>query len=78
LRESANATDECWKRFAQARPDNPQLCAWLEEMARHLAEPEERGCGLANAAIELPRRDHPARRVIEEYKGAHTGRDWCG
>jgi hypothetical protein len=29
-----------------------------------------RGCALANAAIELPDRDHPARRVIEEYKTA--------
>ncbi len=51
-----------------------QLCAWLEEMARHLAEPDERGCTLANAAIELPEKDHPARRVIEEYKRAQRTR----
>jgi AcrR family transcriptional regulator len=76
LRQSANAADGCWERFAQAHPGDPlaQLCAWLEEMARHLAEPNERGCALANAAIELPEKDHPARRVIEEYKKAQRTR----
>jgi AcrR family transcriptional regulator len=73
LRQSAHAADECWERFAQAHPGDPlaQLRAWLEEMAGHLAEPDERGCALANAAIELPDKDHPARRVIEEFKTAH-------
>jgi AcrR family transcriptional regulator len=73
LRQSAHAADECWERFAQAHPGDPraQLRAWLEEMAGHLAEPDERGCALANAAIELPDKDHPARRVIEEFKRAH-------
>jgi AcrR family transcriptional regulator len=76
LRQSANAADGCWERFAQEHPGDPlaQLSAWLEEMARHLAEPAERGCALANAAIELPDKDHPARRVIEEYKRAQRMR----
>jgi AcrR family transcriptional regulator len=76
LRQFANAADGCWERFAQAHPGDPlaQLCAWLDEMARHLAEPNERGCALANAAIELPEKDHPARRVIEEYKKAQRTR----
>jgi AcrR family transcriptional regulator len=76
LRQSANAADGCWERFARAHPGDPlaQLRAWLEEMARHLAEPAERGCALANAAIELPEKDHPARRVIEEYKRAQRTR----
>jgi AcrR family transcriptional regulator len=76
LRQSANAADGCWERFAQAHPGDPlaQLGAWLQEMARHLAEPNERGCALANAAIELPEKDHPARRVIEEYKRAQRTR----
>jgi hypothetical protein len=43
-------------------------------MASHLAEPDERGCALANAAIELPDKDHPARRVIEDFKRAHRTR----
>ena len=68
--------DRCWERFAQAHPGDSlaQLLAWLDEMAHHLAEPDERGCALANAAIELPEKDHPARRVIEEYKRAQRTR----
>jgi AcrR family transcriptional regulator len=76
LRQSAAAADECWGRFALAHPGDPlaQLWAWIEEMAGHLAQPNERGCALANAAIELPEKDHPARRVIEENKKAHRQR----
>ena len=46
LRQSASAADECWGRFAQAHPGDPlaQLWAWIEEMASHLAQPNERGC----------------------------------
>ncbi len=32
--------------------------------------PTQRGCPLANAAVELPEKDHPARRVIEDFKTA--------
>src|SRR5208337_1027471 len=76
LRQSAHASDGCWERFALAHPGDPlaQLFAWLEEMALHLTRPEERGCALANAAIELPEKDHPARRVIEECKRAQRTR----
>src|ERR1700737_4104591 len=76
LRQSAQKAEGCWERFARGHPGNPraQLVAWLEEMAGHLAEPDERGCALANAAIELPDKDHPARRVIEDYKRAHRTR----
>ena len=35
---------------------------------------DERGCPLANAAVELPEKDHPARRVIEECKAAQRAR----
>lgn len=76
LRQFANAADGCWERLARAHPGDPlaQLFAWLDEMAHHLSEPHERGCALANAAIELPEKDHPARRVIEEYKRAQRSR----
>ena len=61
-----------WARLAQAHPGDPraQLCAWFEEMAEHVANADERGCPLANAAVELPEKDHPARRVIEDFKTA--------
>jgi AcrR family transcriptional regulator len=76
LRQSAQAADSCWARFAQAHPGDPpaQLRAWLEEMAAHVASNDERGCPLVNAAVELPQKDHPARRVIEEHKVAQRTR----
>jgi AcrR family transcriptional regulator len=81
LRQSAKLADACWERFRQAHPGDAraQLCAWLEEMADHVASSDERGCALANAAVELPEKGHPARRVIEEFKVAQRARlvDLC-
>jgi AcrR family transcriptional regulator len=76
LRQSAKGADACWERFERAHPGDAlaQVCAWLEEMAGHIAEPGERGCALANAAVELAEKDHPARRVIEECKMAQRTR----
>jgi len=76
LRQSAKGADACWDRFEKAHPGDAlaQLRAWLDEMAGHLARANERGCPLVNAAVELPEKDHPARRVIEEYKTAQRGR----
>jgi AcrR family transcriptional regulator len=76
LRQTAELADTCWDRFAQAHPRDPlaQLRAWLEEMAGHVAITDERGCALANAAVELPEKNHPARRVIEEFKVAQRAR----
>jgi hypothetical protein len=44
------------------------LQAWLQEAARSVSDPTSRGCAIANAAIELPEKDHPARCVIEQCK----------
>jgi AcrR family transcriptional regulator len=76
LRESAKAADDCWARFERKHPGDAlaQLRAWLREMASHVANTDERGCALANAAVELPDKNHPARRVIEECKAAHRTR----
>src|SRR6516162_6802992 len=76
LRQWASSVDACWDRYAHALPGDPlaQLRAWLKEVAGRLAAPDERGCALANAAIELPEKDHPARRVIEEFKRAQRAR----
>ncbi|MCC6778074.1 MAG: TetR/AcrR family transcriptional regulator [Hyphomicrobiales bacterium] len=72
LRQSAKVADACWDRFAAQHPGDEltQLRAWLRAMAEHVADSKERGCALANAAVELPEKDHPARRVIEACKGA--------
>jgi hypothetical protein len=46
------------------RPGTPaRLPAWAKEMAAHVASGHERGRPLANAAVELPDKDHSARRV---------------
>ena len=76
LRESAKLADAAWQQHAQAHPGDPlaQLRAWFSEMAGHVARADERGCPLANAAVELPDKDHPARRVIEESKVAHRNK----
>jgi len=72
LRQSASEADECWADLERAHPGDAlgQLRAWFAEMADCFADTDERGCALANAAVELPEKDHPARRVIEEYKTA--------
>jgi AcrR family transcriptional regulator len=76
LRQVAQQGDERWNRFAAVHPGLPlaQIRAWLSEMADHVADTNHRGCALANAAIELPDKTHPARRVIEEYKVAQRNR----
>jgi AcrR family transcriptional regulator len=76
LRAFATAADGCWDRFARLHPGDPlaQLFAWLEEMAGHLVASDGRGCALVNAAVELPEKDHPARRVIEDHKLAQRER----
>ena len=72
LRQSAKEADTCWDRLQKLHPgdERAQLGTWLREMADHVADIDERGCALANAAIELPDKNHPARRVIEEFKTA--------
>jgi AcrR family transcriptional regulator len=76
LRQSAKGADACWDRFKKLHPADElaQLRAWLREVADHVANVDERGCALANAAVELPEKSHPARRVIEEYKTAQRMR----
>src|SRR5207302_4942371 len=76
LRQSAKAADACWDQLEQLHPGDElaQLRTWFREVAEHVADSDQRGCALANAAIELPEKTHPARRVIEEYKSAVRSR----
>src|SRR5258708_22202659 len=76
LRQFASSADQCWDGYERAHPGNSlaQVRAWLADMANHLANTDERGCALANAAVELPDKAHPARRVIEEVKVAQRNR----
>src|SRR3979409_2254096 len=50
-----------------------QLKAWVI-CAEECVTSDERGCDLANAAVELTADDHPGRRIIEEVKTEHRNR----
>jgi AcrR family transcriptional regulator len=70
LRDRARELEALWREVERAHQGDPkgQLLAWLEIVAEAKLDPARRGCAFANAAIELPEPDHPARRVIEEIK----------
>ena len=76
LRSVAEKASSSWDKLAAQHPANPraQLRGWLENMVGHVANGDERGCPLTNAAVELPENDHPARRVIEAFKTAQRRR----
>jgi AcrR family transcriptional regulator len=70
LRQVAAQGDQLWEIYEKAYPGDPlaQIRAWLAEKAEIFVDSNHRGCALANAAIELPDKNHPARRVVEQYK----------
>jgi AcrR family transcriptional regulator len=70
LRQFARESVQRWQLYEDAHPGDPraQVRAWLADVANILADKNHRGCALANAAIELPDKTHPARRVVEEFK----------
>ncbi len=76
LRRLASEAAASWDQLAVAHRGDPrgELRAWMSAMAGHVANCDERGCALSNAAVELPDRDHPARRVIEAFKIAQRNR----
>jgi AcrR family transcriptional regulator len=76
LRRLAANADGFWDDLKAAHPNDAkaQLRAWVEEMGKAVSSTTERGCALANAAVELPDRDHPARKVIEEHKNHQRDR----
>jgi AcrR family transcriptional regulator len=66
---------EDWSDLAAEFPDQPrkQLQGWIQ-MATACALDDPRGCDIANAAIELAEADHPARKVIEQFKTDYRNR----
>src|ERR1700685_3571135 len=70
LRQEAGKAEAYWDHLEGEHPGDPlaQVRAWLAGVAAHVADCNQRGCALANAAVELPEKDHPARAVIEECK----------
>ena len=73
LREYGRMLETAWAEIERVHAGQPkeQLLAWLRFLAEFKLDGTERGCAFANAAVELPEPDHPARRVIEEFKRRH-------
>jgi AcrR family transcriptional regulator len=69
LRGVASEADAIWRDIERKNPGDAraQLKSWLAVAAECLAA-DDRGCDLANAAVELTEDGHPARRLIEELK----------
>ncbi|MGE0339840.1 MAG: TetR/AcrR family transcriptional regulator [Xanthobacteraceae bacterium] len=76
LRRLSGKSQLFWSHIEREFPGlyRKQLEAWLEAAGRDANDPQGRGCALANAAVELAEKDHPARRVIEEHKRAQRDR----
>jgi AcrR family transcriptional regulator len=76
LGELTQEFDTAWDVIAAAHSGDPngQLLAWLRHVCDFKENEAERGCALANAAVELPDMDHPARQVIREHKIASRER----
>jgi AcrR family transcriptional regulator len=72
LRAVASEIDAAWDAIAAAHPGDPkgELMAWLQHFGQWFTGEAGRGCALANAAVELPDPDHPARQVVREHKSA--------
>lgn len=75
-------TDYCgvfWERFTEAEAAHPgdaraQILHFLGRAGERAVQENYRGCGLTNAAVEYPERDHPARLVSEAHKRELRGK----
>jgi AcrR family transcriptional regulator len=76
LRRLAATADGLWDELEAAYPREPrkQLLAWFKTVSEQSKDPGTRGCALANAAVELPEKHHPARCVIERHKQGQRDR----
>jgi AcrR family transcriptional regulator len=70
LEELAAESEAAWDAARAAYPGDAeaQLRFLLREVARMATEGDCRGCAVANAAVELAERKHPARKVVEAHK----------
>lgn len=75
LRDFANDIEGLWQSVEMSYPGDPmaQIHAWIR-IGAECALGDQRGCDMANVAVELAEDDHPARHVIEEFKTAQRNR----
>src|SRR5713101_9143988 len=76
LREHDANFWQTWDAMANRYPKDPrqQIKAAFALLAKHVADPKARGCPMANAAVEITEKDHPAKKVIERHKAKLRGR----
>jgi len=69
LSRKGRKSEEIWADIEAASPGDPvgQLYGYVGRLAKFISE-DERGCDLANAAVELTEAGHPGLKVIEEFK----------
>jgi AcrR family transcriptional regulator len=69
LRESEQEFWRWWDEITAPHADDPRaaLLALFEAQTRKQKAAGDRGCPIANAAIELTEADHPAREVVLAY-----------
>jgi AcrR family transcriptional regulator len=69
LNYKGKKSDEVWAEIEAASPGDSvgQLYGFIQKAAKFIAG-DERGCDLANAAVELTEEGHPGLRVIEDFK----------
>ena len=74
LNYKGRKSEEIWAEIEAESPGHPagQLYGYVRKAAKFIAE-DERGCDLANAAVELTEEGHPGLKVIEDFK--HQQRD---
>jgi AcrR family transcriptional regulator len=70
LTQLAKEGDEVWETLARDYPGDPtaQLEGWVRYCEKVLTAGGERGCAIANAAVEMREINHPARQIIDDYK----------
>jgi AcrR family transcriptional regulator len=70
LTQLAKEGDEVWESLARDYPGDPnaQLEGWVRYVENVLTDGGERGCAIANAAVEMRELEHPARQIVDDYK----------
>lgn len=75
LQRAADESYATWDHLEAEHAADPmaELQAWIRCSVACIGS-DERGCEMANTAVELTEGDHPAKRVIEEAKKRHRER----
>jgi len=70
LSELAKEGDAVFERLAKAHPGDAfeQIEGWVRHVEEIFRNRIDRGCAIANAAVELRETQHPGRQIIEDYK----------